>query len=263
MALNLLAVTSYEAAVGVPLLLFLLYLGIARRPRPLRERLTVAGGLAAAWPVLAALSAWNHRGVTAPETCVHPSALGVWAAARYDFANYVLKALGLIHPGDPWGYDLYNEMGASRVSIVVLLVLVLLVWWMLRRPTARFGLAIFAILLAPPFLVRISVGSMNTPTLRQLYLPLLGLSSLVGAIRWRAVWTVTAGALAVAAMIANWSVSQNLVGRPRMAYASELAKRASAPHEQDVNALDPLLLQGRGIGERRVHAHRPQIRKQL
>jgi hypothetical protein len=173
------SVTSYEAAAALPLLLVALDRALDRRNQ-VRERVAVAGGFFAAWPILAALTAHGRRGLAAPDTAFRPSAAEIWCTGRTDLANYVLKSVALVDPRQPGAYWLYNAVGELAALVVVGCVVAPVAVWAARDRAARWLILAAAALLAPPYLVRTFVGVMNFPTLRQLYLPMLALSALVG-----------------------------------------------------------------------------------
>lgn len=65
------------------------------------------------------------------------------------------------------------------VAVLAVLLVVAVTWWSRRRRPAWLGLLTFAVFLAPPYLMRATVGLFNYPTHRQLYLPMLGIVMLL------------------------------------------------------------------------------------
>lgn len=229
--LNLAAVTSYEAAVAAPALLALLDSALLRRDSASRrDRLVAAAGFAASWIVLGALSAWDRAGVVASETSYRPSAAEAWRVARVDLPNYLLKVFCVFNPRWPRSYGLYNRLGEPLALGIVLAIVVPLVVWALRRRAGRFGLVAFAALLAPPYLVRVFVGAMNVPSLRQVYLPLVGVAVLVAVAvgeisRWRPrAGLALPGLFAIAAIPFDWVLGAEIFGRPRLEEASRATR---------------------------------------
>lgn len=171
------AVLSYEAAIAGPVLLVLGDIALRRRVLAPRRawppRLAVLGVLV---PFLF-LSLWNNAGVVAPETSYRPGFAEVWTVARIDLEAYLLKGLGLVQPGAPAAYWIHNRVGEAAVVALLLAVIVPLGWWARRDPLALLGILTFAAFLAPPWLMRATFSALNQPSLRQLYLPLLGLAA--------------------------------------------------------------------------------------
>lgn len=166
------AVTSYEAAIGLPLLLVAGDM-LFTRDASLRPAVRLAPRLVAlaSIPLMLILSGMNRMDVTASEMSYRPTLSEVWYVGRTDLENYLLKAIGVLNPRD-------NE---AVVAVAVVVLIVAVAWWGRRRPLAWLGVLCFAIFLAPPYLMRATVGLYNYPTHRQLYLPMLGVAMLVAA----------------------------------------------------------------------------------
>jgi hypothetical protein len=175
------ALLSYEATVLLPVVLvagdILLMRGRFDGRARWRPRLALLSLLAPylLWSVLI------RTGVPALETSYRPTLQMMWTAARIDFANYVFKALGLMNPKTPAGYWLYNAVGEPFALALLAAIVAPVLWWSRRRPLACLGIIAFLAFLAPPWLIRATVGALNIPSLRQVYLPLLGLCAVVTA----------------------------------------------------------------------------------
>lgn len=199
---TLLAITSYEAVAGLPVLLWLLC----------RKRWLLLNA-AGAWTLLGLLSVLNRAGVVAPDTSFRPTVAEAWRIARVDAGNYVLKMLGLVSVREPMQYTLYNAWGELACGALIFIPLVLCVLAAKRSRKARFGLFAFAVLLAPPFLIRVFAAVLNRPTFRQLYLPLLGMALLVAVGAGRQRWRVAlAACLAVFFFALDWRLAKGVSG---------------------------------------------------
>ncbi|MDQ3488725.1 MAG: hypothetical protein M3468_13485 [Acidobacteriota bacterium] len=176
------AVTSYEASIAAPVLLVLadvvLHRGVQRGPRGWIPRLALLSVLVP----FAVLSAWNSAGVSTPETSHRPGMMAVWNVARIDLEAYLFKALGLVPPETPGAYWIHNALAEPASAALLMVVLLPLFWWARRQPLALLGMLTFIAFLAPPWLVRATVSVLNQPTLRQLYLPLMGLAAVLTAL---------------------------------------------------------------------------------
>ena len=174
------AVTSYEAAIGLPLLLVAGDM-LFTRDASLCPAVRLAPRLVAlaSIPLLLILSGMNRMDVTASEMLYRPTLSEVWYVGRTDLENYLLKAIGVLNPRDNEDYWLHNVAGEPVVAVTVVVLIVAVAWWGRRRPLAWLGVLTFAIFLAPPYLIRATVGLYNYPTHRQLYLPMLGVAMLV------------------------------------------------------------------------------------
>jgi hypothetical protein len=95
------------------------------------------------------------------------------------------------------------------VSLLVALVLIAACVWVARRHrAAALGLAAAVVFLAPPMLVRATVGALNTPSYRQVYPALLGLGLVVAAAippMTRRLVAVAAHAAAVVPLSLTWA----------------------------------------------------------
>ncbi len=176
------AVTSYEAAIAAPVLLVLGDIVLHRGAGPGSPGWIPRLALLSVLVPFAVLSTWNNAGVLTPETSHRPGMLAVWNVARIDLEAYLFKGLGLVSPEAPAAYWIHNAVG-EPVSVALLMVVLLpLAWWARRQPLALLGLLTFIAFLAPPWLMRATVSVLNQPTLRQLYLPLMGLAAIVTAL---------------------------------------------------------------------------------
>ena len=174
------AVTSYEAAIGLPLLLVAGDM-LLTREASLRSAVRLAPRLIAlaSIPLMLVLTGMNRMGVTTSEMSYRPTLAEVWYVGRTDLENYLLKAIGVLNPRDNEDYWLHNVVGEPVVAVAAVVLIVGIAWWGRRRPLAWLGMLTFAIFLAPPYLIRATVGLYNYPTHRQLYLPMLGVAMLV------------------------------------------------------------------------------------
>lgn len=229
------ALASYEATVVLPLLLVLgdAVLLPGRQPRggsPWRPRLAVLSLLI---PFLT-FSVLIRSGASALETSYRPSVQTIWRVARMDLANYFFKALGLINPKTPGQYSVYNALGEPLALVVLAAILLPILWWARRRPLAVLGVIAFMAFLGPPWLIRSTVGALNIPSLRQVYLPLLGLAAVITealvTVRFR-----TAAAIVVPVIAAFVALDQVPRGGP----GSGGAAAASVPVQKALAGIDP------------------------
>ena len=175
------AVTSYEAAVPLPLLIVAGDVVWLRNDRAAGSRWPARAALVALLVPYFVLVKLNQAGTTALEISHRQTVAEAWTVARVDLANYLFKALGLVQPGRPQDYWIYNALGEPAALLLLILVSIPVAWWARRRPLALFGLFAFFALLAPSWVVRATIGSLNIPSLRAVYLPLLGLAAVVTA----------------------------------------------------------------------------------
>jgi hypothetical protein len=172
------ALFSYEAAVGVPLLLVgldCLWPKNGGRPRP-SDR-WASGALLAAYPAYVAVALWNRAGTTLTDASYRAGAGEALANVRLDLANYLVKVL----PMPPYGASTYAAIGSWTGAALVAAVVVV---WLARIAPSRarsIALLAFAATLAPSLLTRAAVSVLNFPSFRQLYLPLLGVAVLLCA----------------------------------------------------------------------------------
>jgi hypothetical protein len=173
------AVTSYEAAAGLPLVIAAGDV-VWSRIRSSTSRWGPRAAVVALLVPYLVLVKVNQAGALALETSRRPTLAEAWRVGRVDLANYLFKALGLIRPDRPQDYWVYNALGEPLALLLLMLAIVPVVWWARRRPLALSGLFVFLALLGPPWLVRATVGTLNIPSSRALYLPLLGLAMVIG-----------------------------------------------------------------------------------
>jgi hypothetical protein len=227
------AVTSYEAAVSVPLVIAagdVVWSRIHSSTSPWAPRVAVVALFVPYW----VLVKMNQAGAIALETSHRPTVAEAWRAGRVDLANYLFKALGLIRPDTAQDYWVYNALGEPLALLLLMLAIVPVVWWARRRPLALFGLFVFLALLGPSWLVRATVGTLNIPSLRALYLPLLGLAMVIGVAlstaRFRNVWLVALPLLAAACVLDR---------QPHRGVGFGGPSRASAETRRLLNGIDP------------------------
>jgi hypothetical protein len=224
--------TSYEAAIGLPLLLVmgdvLLTRGTSLRPAVrLAPRILVLVQI----PLMLIVSGMNRRDVSASEMSYRPAFAEVWYVGRTDLENYLLKAVGVLNPRDNEDYWLHNAAGEPVAAAAAVVLVLAVVWWGRRRRLAWLGILTFAIFLAPPYLIRATVGIYNFPTHRQLYLPLLGVAILVAA--WLADTRRGVALLVVLPVLVIYAMLAATVGRFNLEWSdsrpgSEAARRALA-----------------------------------
>ena len=174
-------VTSYESAVAVPLIIAVGDAVLLRSDRNDGARWLPRMAVVSLLVPYLLLVQWNTAATVALETSHRPTVHEAWTVARMDLANYLFKALGLVHPNRPHEYWIYNTLGEPAALAVLAALLLPVAWWARRRPLALLGLLAFFALLGPPWLVRATVGTLNIPSLRAVYLPLLGLAAVVTA----------------------------------------------------------------------------------
>ncbi len=224
--------TSYEAAIGLPLLLVmgdvLLTRGTSLRTAArLAPRILVLAQI----PLMLILSGMIRRDVTASEMSYRPALAEVWYVGRTDLENYLLKAVGVLNPRDNEDYWLHNVVGEPVAAAAAVVLILAVIWWGRRRRLAWLGLLTFLILLAPPYLIRATVGIYNFPTHRQLYLPMLGVAILVAA--WLAETRRRVALLVVLPVLVIHAMLAATVGRFNFEWSdsrpgSEAARRALA-----------------------------------
>jgi len=223
-------VTSYESAVAVPLIVAAGDAVLLRSDRNAGARWLPRMALVSLLMPYLLLVEWNRAGAAALETSHRPTVRQAWTVARIDLANYLFKALGLVHPNRPHDYWIYNALGESAALAVLAAVLLPVAWWARRRPLALLGLLAFFALLGPPWLVRATVGTLNIPSLRAVYLPLLGLAAVVTAAlstaRFRKAAAIVVPLL-IAACVVDWQPHQG-VGFGGTTQGSVLARRLLA-----------------------------------
>jgi hypothetical protein len=227
------AVTSYEAAVGVPLVIAagdLVWSRIRSSTSSWAPLAAVVALLVPYWILVKV----NQAGAVALETSHRPTVAEAWSVGRVDLANYFFKALGLIRPDRAQDYWVYNALGEPLALLLLMLAIVPVVWWARRRPLALFGLLVFLALLGPPWLVRATVGTLNIPSSRALYLPLLGLAMVVGVAlstaRFRNAVLIALPLLAAACIVDR---------QPHGGLGFGGASRASAATRTLLNGIDP------------------------
>lgn len=171
---------SYEAAVGVPLLLAGLdWLWPRDGGRRRSSDSWASGTLLAVYPAYLAVAIWNRAGTTLTDASYRAGAGGTLVNVRTDLANYLVKVL----PVPPYGASAYAEIGSWTGAALVATLVGLWLHRMGPSRTRNLGLLAFAVTLAPSLLTRAAVSTMNFPSFRQLYLPLAGVGILLCA--WR------------------------------------------------------------------------------
>jgi hypothetical protein len=169
---------SYEAAVGVPLLLVALDWLWPRDGGPRRPSdRWASAGLLAVYPSYAAVALWNRAGTTLTDASYRAPVGELLVNVRADLANYLVKLL----PAPPYGAGVYAAIGSWTGATLVAAVVGL---WLVRIGPSRAratGLLLFAVTLAPSLLTRAAVSILNLPSFRQLYLPLAGVAVLLCA----------------------------------------------------------------------------------
>lgn len=180
LASTLLAMTSYEAAVALPVVLVasdrLLHRERWPRGRPPRFAYAQVALLAPYF----ALRALVHT-----EDIARPFGVLLAQGVRLGVAEsvgYLLKVFALLSWRTMSPYWLHEALGEVAATVVAALALAAIVYSARGRPLAWVGLAIFAGFLGPPVAVRALVGVFNNPTMRQIYLPLVGAAVFVGAL---------------------------------------------------------------------------------
>ena len=196
-----LAVTSYEAAVAVPLGLLAFDAWAVRRGSAAPSR-PMQAALIALYPVYGAIVAWNLSDVGLTDASYRATLPEFLSLATADLANYLAKTFSgarLDHRSAE-----YARLGHPLALATMLGLLALLVWRRRSRPGLTVGLLTYAALLAPPLLTRAAVSFTNLPSHRQLYLPLLGVAIALGSLwsgpirRWQiACVVVVCGAFAL------------------------------------------------------------------
>lgn len=202
-----LAMTSYEAAIGLPLMLIFADAWIRRWPHQEAPRSRWAS-LLALYPLYGLIVRWNTHGVTRSDASYRASPEEFLGTAAADFSNYLVKSL----IGRPPFYDgqLYAWIGHPLSLAGLLLLFGLVLWRLSRRRAAILGIVFYLGFLAPPLVARAAVSWTNYPTTRQLYLPLIGVAIVLGALfkrplGWRHV--VLATAVCLAMVFSHWRLA--------------------------------------------------------
>jgi hypothetical protein len=178
LAAAFIAMTSYEGAVVLPLLVVIGDLWLAR-DAGWRSRIAMLALIAAYLPAAGAA----RFDLVHPETQPMRPLGVVLECIRIDGGNYLLKLFGLYDTNESMRYALYNYAGEVPALAIALSLVALVVVAARRMAWALLGAAAFITLLAPPLLMRAAVARLNVPSLRQLYLPLvLGASVMTLAI---------------------------------------------------------------------------------
>jgi hypothetical protein len=130
---------------------------------------------------------WVQHGVAHPDyEAVRPFEI-VFRALRLDTEAYLAKAFLLIDPAAPRDYWLLERVGELATVAILGAIVAALVLGSGDRRLTWIGLVGFAIVIAPPLITRAAISLLNTPTHRQLYLPLLfGLPPVLAAVLIRA-----------------------------------------------------------------------------
>lgn len=251
--LTVFAMTSYEAAVALPLAL----LQVERAPRregssgpPARAPAWLAPTLLGLYPVYALVVWISTRGSTHASYRAAPSeALATLAG---DLAGYLTRTVLYFFIGD-------GAIAHLRYVVAGLAVAALATTALSRaRPTSlRRGLLVgtgaYFLFLAPPLFTRATVSLLNRPSHRQLYLPLAGVAILL--------------ALAPGRMtIRRWIVMGAVAGLAATASVAILVRRAPPPGYErlrasvrralaDARADQPVLVVGRAICPGRFSTH--------
>ena len=116
------AVTSYEAAVPLPLLIVAGDVVWLRNDRAAGSRWPARAALVALLVSYFVLVKLNQAGTTALEISHRQTVAEAWTVARVDLANYLFKALGLVQPGRPQDYWIYNALGEPAALLLLILV---------------------------------------------------------------------------------------------------------------------------------------------
>jgi len=250
---TVLAMTSYEAAVALPIALVLFDRALpasnSSLAAPARAPAWVAPTLLGLYP-LYLLVAWvSTRGSTHASYRAEPA-----EAVRTllgDLSGYLAGTLLYLPTGDrllPRLPFLAPAITAATAAAAVAALLVVVS----RRGPARSlrwrsglvaGVAIYLLFLAPPLVARATVSVLNRPSMRQIYLPLAGAAILLalapgGMSRRR--WTAVA---AVAALAATASVLTFVRRAPPPAYERLRASVRSELADADPGL--PVLVVGR------------------
>ncbi|HEY5938424.1 MAG TPA: glycosyltransferase family 39 protein [Kofleriaceae bacterium] len=178
------AVTSYEAVLFLPI-------GIAGADAWLfRNRRDLPGGtwmprlaMLGVLVLYAPLVVWVRQGVMHPDSEAIRSADIVFQALRWDTEGYLAKVFVLVKPSEPFSYWLLNTVGEPLAIAILVVIVVALLYGAEDRRFRWIGLVAFAGFLGPPLIVRAAVSLMNTPTYRQIYLPIIfGLVPILAAV---------------------------------------------------------------------------------
>lgn len=173
------AMTSYEAAVGVPLLLLAVDVWW-RRAHGLTPAMRWA--LIGCYPVYAAIVWANTLDATLTDASYRAPIAEFLSVLVADLSGYAVRTLvgwpaRYAPEAAPW-----LAQPALALAVLAALVLAALRWG--HRATVVLGMIVYAVLLAPPLLSRAAVSYTNLPSNRQLYLPLLGVA-IAAAGAWR------------------------------------------------------------------------------
>ena len=207
LACTFLAMTSYEAAIGLPVLLVFADFWTRRGADRKAPRVRWAG-LIALYPLYGLIAWSNSRDVTRSDASYRAPPGEFFSTAIADLSNYLVKSL----VGQPPIYDarVYAWIGNPLSLAALLLVFGALLWWLARRRATVLGVVVYLGFLAPPLLARAAVSWTNYPTTRQLYLPLIGVAIVLGAffkrpVDWRHSALATTVCLAMA--VSHWQLA--------------------------------------------------------
>jgi hypothetical protein len=128
----------------------------------------------------------------------------------------------------------YNALGEPLSLLLVAALVAAVLWSSRRRPLALAGVITFVAFLAPPWLIRATVGALNIPSLRQVYLPLLGVMAIVAA--GLAILRTRVAALALVPVLIAFVVFNQV---PRRGPASGSLAAASGPVRAALAGVDP------------------------
>jgi hypothetical protein len=167
------AMTSYEAAVGLPLVLILLDRYLVPADATLRAK-GGAAWLLSLYPVYGVMLWINARDSTHASYRAQP--LEALSTLATDFLNYIAHTLAFFPAGDRLAFPPWF------LGFVVIPVAAFIAAWLLRQRFAAGGLVAFVVFLSAPLVARATVSVLNRPGLRQLYLPLVGLAVLLAVI---------------------------------------------------------------------------------
>ena len=172
------AMTCYEAAVGLPLILIALDRWLTKpAERRMSGRATFA--LLALLPVYAVLVWANAAGVDASDAAYRAGLGEGLATMARDVSGYLEQSLlGASLSRAGFGDLVRTSLGAG-------LALALAAWILWRSAPTRLafaGVSVYAMLLAPPVVARAFVSLLNLPSQRQLYLPHFGLAMVAAAL---------------------------------------------------------------------------------
>ena len=176
------AITSYEAAIAVPILLLGIDLVAAKTHSTRALTLGMRATLLSIYPVYFAIIWANAQDATLTDSSYRAGLGEFFGIAAADGYGYLVRSFVGVMRWQP--ISLLRWVSQPLVLACLLATVGFAGLRLGRRPATLFGLVVYLALLAPPLISRAEVSFTNYPSNRQLYLPLLGIA-IFAASMWR------------------------------------------------------------------------------